>query len=79
MVALRAAPIADRSREFDVKLTIPDIHDRSYALEAVAGLGKSGAVQPQICDTLKLQDAAAAHRRVEAGAVSRGRLILQMA
>jgi NADPH:quinone reductase-like Zn-dependent oxidoreductase len=79
MVALRAAPIVDRSREFGVRLTIPDIHDRTYALDAVVGLGKSGAVQPQICDTLKLQDAAAAHRRIEAGSVSRGRLVLQMA
>ena len=79
MVALRAAPIVDRSQEFGVRLTIPDIHDRTYALEAVTGLGRSGAVHPQICDTLKLQDAAAAHRRIEAGSVSRGRLVLQMA
>jgi NADPH:quinone reductase-like Zn-dependent oxidoreductase len=79
MVALRAAPIADRSREFGVTLTVPHIHDQSHALRAVVDLGKSGAMRPQVCDTLKLRDAAQAHRRIEAGSVSRGRLVLQMA
>jgi NADPH2:quinone reductase len=79
MVALRAAPFADRSREFGVRLTVPDVHDRDYALQAVVDLCNSGALKPQVSDTLRLHDAAAAHQRIEAGSVSRGRLVLQTA
>lgn len=77
MVALRAAPITDRSREFGVRLTVPVIHDRDYALKAVVDLCATGALRPQVCDRLPLKDAAEAHRRIEAGQVSRGRLVLQ--
>ena len=78
MVALRAEPIADRSPEFGVRLTVPVIHDRDYALKAVADLCAAGRLRPQVCDRLPLADAAEAHRRLEAGLVSRGRLVLQI-
>lgn len=78
MICLIAEPFVDRSQEFGIRVTTPQIHDRPSALKAVADLANAGALKPQICDCLPLETAVEAHRRMEAGGVTRGRLILQM-
>ena len=78
MVCLHAAPIRDQSQDFGVRLSFAQIHDRHYALEAVADLARRGVLRPQIRDHLPLAQAADAHRRLEGNEVTRGRLVLQI-
>lgn len=78
MVYLIAEPVRDRSAEFGVRLSRPVIHDAPHVMRAVIDLAAAQALRPQICDVLPLAAAADAHRRFEAGQVSRGRLVLRM-
>ena len=78
MVCLIAAPFENRAAEFGVRVTTPRIHDRRYALDAVADLAERGVLRPQICARMDLAQAAEAHRRLEANAVTRGRIVLQI-
>jgi NADPH:quinone reductase-like Zn-dependent oxidoreductase len=78
MVYLIAAPFEDRSREFGVRLSRVDIRDRVPALQAVARLAENRVLRPQVSDVLPLASAAEAHRRLEAGQVTRGRLVLRI-
>lgn len=78
IVYLIAEPFRDRAREHGLRATRAEIHDRPHVLSAVMELAGRGALRPQIADTLPLADAAEAHRRLEAGRVSRGRIILRM-
>jgi len=78
MVCLHAAPIRDQSQDFGVRLSFAPIHDRRYALEAVADLARRGVLRPQIRDRLPLTQAVEAHRRLEGNEVSRGRLVLRI-
>ncbi|MBP0614558.1 NADP-dependent oxidoreductase [Jiella mangrovi] len=76
LVWLVAAPIVDRNAEFGVTVTRAMITDAKGPVEAILAMAASGEVQPQIADILPLEDAARAHRMMEAGAVTRGRLLL---
>jgi NADPH:quinone reductase-like Zn-dependent oxidoreductase len=76
LVWLIAAPFEDRSAEFGVELRQARIHDDPATLATVVGLAARGILRPQVSRTLPLGDAAAAHRRLEAGENSRGRIIL---
>lgn len=78
MVCLINNPFEDRSAQFGVRLTTARIHDSPEALSAVAGLAASGILRPQICARLPLARAAHAHRLLEANAVTRGRIVLQI-
>lgn len=78
MVCLIAAPFEDRAAEFGVRVTTPRIHDRRNALEAVADLAGQGVLRPQICARLNLSQAVEAHRRLETGNVTRGRIVLDI-
>jgi len=78
MVCLIAAPFLDRGEDYGVRVTTPRVHDRRPALEAVAALAVQGVLRPQICDQLPLAEAATAHRVMEAGHVTRGRIVLQI-
>jgi NADPH:quinone reductase-like Zn-dependent oxidoreductase len=78
MICLHAAPIRDQSQDFGIRLGFAPIHDRRYALEAVADLARSGVLRPQIRDRLPLAQAVDAHRRLESNEVTRGRLVLQI-
>jgi NADPH:quinone reductase-like Zn-dependent oxidoreductase len=78
IICLHAAPIHDQSQEFGVWLSFAPIHDRRYALEAVAELARRGVLRPQIRDQLPLAQAVEAHRRLEGHEVTRGRLVLQI-
>ena len=79
IVYLIAAPFRDRSKEFGVRLSRADIRDRGPALETVAQLVATKVLRPQVSGVLPLAAAADAHRRMEAGQVTRGRLVLHIA
>lgn len=76
LVWLVAAPIVDRSAEFDVRVTRAMITDDRYAVSAVLDLAAKGVVHPQIGATLPLAEAAQAQSLVEQGRISRGRMVL---
>lgn len=79
MVCLRAAPFEDQSERYDVQVSVPHIHDRKYAIEAVTKLARDGVFRPQVARRLPLAQASEAHRMMEAGKVSRGRIVLDIA
>jgi NADPH:quinone reductase-like Zn-dependent oxidoreductase len=78
LVWLVADPITDRGAEFGVKVTRAMITDDKSALQAMMDLAGAGVVKPQVARTMPLSEAAEAHRLMEKGANSRGRLILTM-
>lgn len=78
MVCLIAAPFENRAAEFGVRVTTPHIHDRRQTLDAVVDLAARGALRPQIRARMKLAQAAEAHRLLEQGSVTRGRIVLQI-
>jgi NADPH2:quinone reductase len=78
MVCLIAAPFTNQAAKFGVRVTTPHIHDSRNVMDAVVGLTARGVLRPQICARLTLAHAAEAHRRLEANAVTRGRIILQV-
>jgi NADPH:quinone reductase-like Zn-dependent oxidoreductase len=73
---LIAAPIMDRAAEYGVRLSRAVVHDDVSVLRAVTDAAAAGILTPQIRATMKLSEAAAAHRMLEAGEVSRGRIVL---
>ena len=78
MVWLVADPIRDRGEEFGVKVTRAMITDDKSALQSIMDLAGAGLLKPQIARTMPLSAAAEAHRLMEKGAISRGRLMLTM-
>lgn len=78
LVYLIAGPIEDLSREHGVALRRAVIHDRIETLEAVLALAAKGVLRPQVGKVFPLAAAAAAHRLVESGAHTRGRVVLQV-
>ncbi|HEY7610446.1 MAG TPA: NADP-dependent oxidoreductase [Alphaproteobacteria bacterium] len=78
LVYLIAEPIEDLSAEYGVALKRADIHDRIETLEAVLALAEKGVLRPQVGKVFPLARAADAHRLVESGAHTRGRVVLQI-
>jgi NADPH:quinone reductase-like Zn-dependent oxidoreductase len=78
MVWLVADPIRDRGEEFGVKVTRAMITDDKSALQGMMDLAGTGLLKPQVARTMPLSEAAEAHRLMEKGAISRGRLMLTM-
>ncbi|MDL2405839.1 NADP-dependent oxidoreductase [Rhizobium calliandrae] len=78
LIWLVADPIIDRSAEFGVTVTRAMITDDKEVLQSMMDLAEAGMLKPQVARTMQLQDAAEAHRLMEAGAISRGRLVLTM-
>ena len=78
LVYLVAAPIRDRGGEFGVRVSRAMVSDRRAPVEQIIDLAARGVIRPQVAGLMPLEQAAEAHRRMEAGAVSRGRLILTM-
>ncbi len=78
LVWLVADPIRDRGAEFGVTVTRVMVTDDRPALQAMMDLSGVGALKPQVAHTMPLAQAAEAHRLMERGAISRGRLVLTM-
>lgn len=78
MVWLVADPIRDRGEEFGVKVTRAMITDDRSVLQSIMDLAGTGMLKPQVARTMPLSEAAEAHRLMEKGAISRGRLMLTM-
>lgn len=78
IVWLIAAPFENRSNDFDVEVRQAMIRDDQQTLKAVVELAASGRIKPLVSRVLPLEQAATAHRMLEAGENSRGRLVLQV-
>jgi NADPH:quinone reductase-like Zn-dependent oxidoreductase len=78
LVYLTAAPIVDRGGEFAVKVSRAMISDQPNVLAAVARLAADGIFRPRVAGVFALADAARAHTALEAGQVTRGRLVLEI-
>lgn len=78
LVWLIAAPFDDVSDRYGVTCTQAMIHDRRETLESVADAVRQGTLKPQVSRVLPLSDAAEAHRILERGENSRGRIILNI-
>ncbi|MFV0491524.1 MAG: NADP-dependent oxidoreductase [Pseudorhodobacter sp.] len=78
LVWLAAAPIVERGAEFGVMVTRAMIADDAAIVAEVLDLAARKVLKAQIADRLPLDQAAEAQWRLEAGQVSRGRLILQI-
>lgn len=75
MVYLVAEPFEER-RERGIRVTRAAIADRPEVIAAVADLAARGVWRPGVAGVLPLADIAEAHRRQEAGEVTRGRMVL---
>jgi NADPH:quinone reductase-like Zn-dependent oxidoreductase len=73
---LIAAPIEDLSATYGVTLKRALIHDRIETLEAVLDLAGKGVLKPQVAAVLPLAHCTDAHRLVESGKSTRGRVVL---
>ncbi len=76
LVYLIAAQIEDLSAEHGVVLKRAIIHDRIETLETVMGLAAQGVLKPQVGRVFPLAQCADAHRLVESGKHTRGRVVL---
>ena len=78
LVFLLAVPFEDRSAAYGVDLRQAIIHDDRKVLEKVVALAADGTVVPQVSRVLDLSEAAEAHRLIEGGRNSRGRIVLRV-
>ena len=76
LVWLIALPFEDDATGRDIDVRQAVIEDSPRILKAVVALANAGHVRPLVSRVLPLGQAAAAHRILEAGRNSRGRLIL---
>ena len=75
LVYLVAAPFVQR-RERGIKVTRAMVTDRADVMAAVMQAAADGIWRPGVAGTLPLADIGEAHRRIEAGEVTRGRIVL---
>ena len=78
LVYLTAAPIVDTGSAFGVQVSRAIIADQPHVLVAVAQLAVEGVLRPRVAGVFALADAARAHTTLEAGQVTRGRLVLDI-
>jgi NADPH:quinone reductase-like Zn-dependent oxidoreductase len=78
IVWLIAAPFKDVSAGYGVICKQASIHDSRETLERVADAVGKGILNPQVSRRMPLAKAAEAHRILEHGANSRGRIILEI-
>lgn len=77
LVWLIALPFEDDSTGRNIEVRQAVIEDSPRILKAVVALANAGHIRPLVSRVLPLDQAAAAHRILEAGRNSRGRLILE--
>ena len=78
LVWLIAQPFSDVSKKYGVSCKQVHIHERRETLERVASLVSGGVLRPQVSRRMPLSEAAEAHRMLERGKNSRGRIILEI-
>ena len=78
LIYLTAMPFENQAEKYAVTVTRAMISDAPEALHAVSRLAAEGVLTPGVMATLPLAAAADAHRRFEAGQVTRGRIVLNM-
>lgn len=78
LVWLVAAPIRDRGSEFGVTVTRSLIEEDQQVLQQVVDLAAQGVWRPAISAVLPMAEIARAHQMLEEGAVTRGRLVLEI-
>ncbi|CAN7698319.1 NADP-dependent oxidoreductase [Rhizobium sp. LjRoot254] len=80
LIYLNALPIVDRGAEFGVTVTLgyKGPADDPEMIARVVGMMASGVFRPQVSSTMPLSEAAEAHRLIQSGQVTRGRLVLTM-
>ena len=78
LVYLLAEPFDDRSAAHGVELRQAIIHDDKAVLERVVELAADGAIEPRVSRVMGLREAAEAHRLIEQGGNTRGRVVLTM-
>jgi len=78
LIYLNALPIVDRGAEFGVtvRLGYKGPADDPDMIARVIDTMASGAFLPQVSSTMPLSEAAEAHRLIQSGQVTRGRLVL---
>ena len=76
LVCLNAAPISDLSAQHDVRMTMVRISEPPEMLDRVMSLAEGGVFRPGVAKTMPLEQAADAHRLMEAGLAARGRIVL---
>jgi NADPH:quinone reductase-like Zn-dependent oxidoreductase len=77
IVWLIASPFRDLSKQYGVRTVQAHIVDKPEVNAAVIALAGQGALRAQVSLVLPLAQAAEAHRLIEAGQNSRGRIILE--
>ncbi len=78
LVYLTAAPITDLSAQYGVRTSRAMITDARHVLLAVVALASQGVLQPRVAASFALVDAARAHAALEAGQITRGRVVLDI-
>ena len=78
LVWLAAAPIVERGAENGVRVSRAPIRDEPAPVEAIFNLAARGIIRPQIAARMPLEQAGEAQRRLEAGRISCGRLVLDI-
>jgi NADPH:quinone reductase-like Zn-dependent oxidoreductase len=80
LIYLNAQPIIDRGKEFGVTVTLGyrGPADDPDMIARVIDMMASGTFRPQVSSTMPLSEAAEAHRLIQSGQVTRGRLVLTM-
>ncbi|MCC6001183.1 MAG: NADP-dependent oxidoreductase [Pararhodobacter sp.] len=79
LVWLTAAPITDEGAAHGVRVSRAPITDDPKAVARIMALAARGIIRPQVAARLPLAQAAEAQRRQQAGEVTRGRLVLDIA
>ncbi len=78
LVFLIAEPFEDRSAEYGIDLRQAVIDDDKSVLEKVVALAAEGTITPQVSRVMALSEAAEAHRMIESGRNTRGRIVLSI-
>ena len=78
MVCLRAAPIEDLSKDYGVTTTMAQMRETPELMARVMARAAQGVLRGQVRAAMPLSAAAEAHAEIEAGRVTRGRLILEI-
>ena len=73
---LVAEPFEDESADHGVRCDRVVVRDDRAVLQAVMDVAAEGRLKPWVAAEIRPDEIAAAHRRIEAGEVSRGRLVL---